>query len=154
MLPKKYFLTSGSGESETSPLNAFDLALAKAGIAHCNLVPVSSIIPVQAVEVKNANIKPGSVTFVVMAEAKGKKGERISAGVACIKPKGAMHGLVVESSGRCSRGELEDVLIEEIKEMCRTRHFEFNEPKTLIEEFYVKMKYGSALAALVFVPQT
>jgi len=154
MLPKEYFLTSGSGESDISPLNAFDLALTKAGIAHCNLVPVSSIIPVKAVEVKNVDIKPGSITFVVMAEAKGTEGERISAGVAYIRPKGAMHGLVVESSGRCSRGELEDVLIEELKEMCQTRNFEFNEPRTLIEELDVKMKYGSALAALVFVPQT
>jgi arginine decarboxylase len=152
MLPKEYFLTSGSGESDTSPLNAFDLALGKARIAHCNLVPVSSIIPVQAVEVKGADIKPGSITFVVMAEARGMRGERISAGVAYIRPRGDRHGLVVESSGRCSKGELEEALKRELGEMCQARRFDFQEPRTLVEELDVKMRYGSALAALVFVP--
>lgn len=154
MLPKEYFLTSGSGESDVSALNAFDSALAKAGIAHCNLVPTSSIIPVHAIEVESAEIKPGSITFVVMAEAKGKRGERISAGVAYIRPRGNRHGMVVESSGNSSREELEDALLKELEEMCRRRNFDFYEPKTVVEELDVRMNYGSALAALVFVPPT
>ena len=51
-LPKKFFITVGSAVSHVSPLNAFDAALVKAGIAQCNLVPVSSIIPPDAEKVK------------------------------------------------------------------------------------------------------
>jgi len=45
MVPKEFFVTSGKAFSATSELNAFDQALKNAGIAHCNLVQVTSILP-------------------------------------------------------------------------------------------------------------
>ena len=51
-LPKYFFVTGGTALSPVSTLNAFDEALMKAGIAQCNLVPVSSILPADAVEVE------------------------------------------------------------------------------------------------------
>ncbi|RLE62002.1 MAG: hypothetical protein DRJ38_10435, partial [Thermoprotei archaeon] len=36
--PRKFFVVKGSGLSKTSKLNAFDAALKRAGISHCNLV--------------------------------------------------------------------------------------------------------------------
>lgn len=46
----KFFLTSGVGHSGTSPLNAFDRALDRAGISGLNLVQVSSVLPYNAIE--------------------------------------------------------------------------------------------------------
>jgi len=45
MIPKAFFVTGGKAIGTVSKLNAFDLALKNAGIANCNLVKVSSIIP-------------------------------------------------------------------------------------------------------------
>src|SRR2546422_691467 len=44
MIPKYFFLTKGVGKHKEN-LASFELALRDAGIQHCNLVPVSSIIP-------------------------------------------------------------------------------------------------------------
>ena len=43
-LPKQIFLTKGVGKHKEQ-LSSFELALRSAGIAACNLVPVSSIFP-------------------------------------------------------------------------------------------------------------
>ncbi|MEM2440028.1 MAG: pyruvoyl-dependent arginine decarboxylase, partial [Candidatus Bathyarchaeia archaeon] len=44
MIPKYFFLTKGVGKHKEQ-LQSFELALRNAGIQHCNLVNVSSIIP-------------------------------------------------------------------------------------------------------------
>ncbi|MEM4366454.1 MAG: pyruvoyl-dependent arginine decarboxylase, partial [Candidatus Woesearchaeota archaeon] len=44
MIPNKLFFTKGVGRHKEY-LNSFELALRDAGIAHCNLVYVSSIFP-------------------------------------------------------------------------------------------------------------
>ena len=67
MILKKYFVVTGAGVSRTSPLTAFDRALADAGISQCNLVQVSSILPEGAEQVEPADITPGSITFCVLA---------------------------------------------------------------------------------------
>ena len=43
LMPRKFFVTSGTALSDISEMNAFDQALVEAGIAEANLVPVSSI---------------------------------------------------------------------------------------------------------------
>lgn len=45
MIPRYYFVVSGSALSPVSHLNAFDGALKEAGIHNLNLVEVSSILP-------------------------------------------------------------------------------------------------------------
>ena len=45
LVPSKFFTVRGSAVSKTSDLNAFDIALLKAGIGEQNLVSVSSVIP-------------------------------------------------------------------------------------------------------------
>jgi len=76
-LPKKFFITTGVATSSVSPLNAFDAALVKAGIAQCNLVNVSSILPPDAELVESVPITPGTITFTVMARMDGAPGETI-----------------------------------------------------------------------------
>ena len=44
MIPKYFFLTKGVGKHKER-LQSFELALGNAGIQHCNIVNVSSIIP-------------------------------------------------------------------------------------------------------------
>ena len=109
LLPKKYFVVSGKGLSRFSKLNAFDNALRDAGISHLNLVPVSSIIPPCAEEVKYNSITPGTVAFTVMAREDGYDGETIGAGIAWAK--GKPYGYVVEVHGK--KGEKE--LLNELK---------------------------------------
>lgn len=48
LVPSQFFITSSSAVSEVSGLNAFDRALANAGIGEQNLVSVSSVIPIGA----------------------------------------------------------------------------------------------------------
>jgi arginine decarboxylase len=70
MIPKYLFLTKGVGKHKEQ-LQSFELALRDAGIQHCNLVSVSSIVP-PACEVLPREkglklIRPGEITFVVIA---------------------------------------------------------------------------------------
>jgi len=44
MIPNYFFLTKGVGKHKEY-LEAFELALRDAGIQHCNIVKVSSILP-------------------------------------------------------------------------------------------------------------
>ena len=70
MIPKKVFFTKGVGIHKDN-LASFELALRNAGIEKCNLVNVSSILPPYCRELsreKGLNeLKPGAITFVVMA---------------------------------------------------------------------------------------
>lgn len=70
-VPKKVFFTKGVGRA-SEKLQSFEIALRKAGIAHCNLVRVSSIFPpgCKIINRKQLNplLKPGQVVFVVLSE--------------------------------------------------------------------------------------
>ena len=71
MIPKEFFVTSGRATSPVSGLNAFDLALKNAGIAQCNLVPVSSILPPECKERKWRKLPAGAITHAVVARMGG-----------------------------------------------------------------------------------
>ena len=60
ILPKRFFLTSGSGEASTE-LNAFDAALLDAKIGDTNLVKLSSILPPWAEEIEPYELPKGSL---------------------------------------------------------------------------------------------
>ena len=71
MIPKYLFLTKGVGKHK-DPLQSFFLALRNAGIQHCNLVQVSSIVPpgckIISKEKGLKMTKPGEITFAVLAK--------------------------------------------------------------------------------------
>ncbi len=143
--------------SPISPLNAFDEALMAAGIAQCNLVPVSSILPANAVEVGYVPITPGAVTYVVMAKAEGKEGETISAGVAWafgVTEDGVRYGLVAEAHGYSTGEKLKLELQKRLFRMAEIRGMKLGKPRYRVEtiEEIPKGMFGSALAVLVFVP--
>lgn len=89
-IPKNVFFTNGKGKHKDK-LVSFELALRDAGIEKCNLVKVSSILPpnckIISKEQGLTTIKPGQITFCVMAENYSKEpGQLISAAIGCAIP--------------------------------------------------------------------
>jgi arginine decarboxylase len=101
MIPRYFFLTKGVGKHREY-LEAFELALRDAGIQHCNLVKVSSIIPPGCVRVSKetglSKLQPGEITFVVLSESAINEPHRLiaaSIGVALPSDKGS-YGYISE----------------------------------------------------------
>jgi len=153
MIPKEFFVTSGKAVSPVSELNAFDLALKNAGIAQCNLVSVSSILPPNCIERKRKEMPAGSITFVVMARMDGKEGTLIGAGIAWSWEKDKKYGLVAEAHGYMDQRALEEILEWKIREMARIRETEIDKVNYRFETLRVPMdNYGCVVAALVYIP--
>lgn len=91
MIPKKMFLTKGVGVHKDK-LQSFELALRSAGIEKCNLVSVSSILPPNCKIIPKEEglklLKPGQITFTVMARNSTNEPNRlIAASVGIAIPK-------------------------------------------------------------------
>jgi len=153
MIPKEFFITSGKAVSPVSELNAFDLALKKAGIAQCNLVCVSSILPKDCKEVTKQNIEAGSITYSVLARMDGDEGTTIGAGIAWAWAKSKKYGLVAEAHGYMDKKALEETLEWKIKEMAKIRGIIIGQIQMRIEALRVPMdNYGCVISALVYRP--
>lgn len=155
-LPKRFFVTSGNATSPTSPLNAFDAALTKAGVAQCNLVGVSSILPPDAEMANNTDITPGAITFCVLARMDGDPGETIGAGVGWawgITPDEKKYGIVTEAHGYKDKEAIDKELKWKLQEMAKLRQMQILSIETRPECLEVpKGRYGCTLVALVYVP--
>jgi len=95
MVPEKMFLTKGVGYHKEK-LQSFEQALRSAGIAHLNLVKVSSILPAGCKIIPKSkglnHLKPGEITFCVLARNDAKEHNRLvssSIGVAIPKDQTA-----------------------------------------------------------------
>ncbi|HEX2970858.1 MAG TPA: arginine decarboxylase, pyruvoyl-dependent [Tepidisphaeraceae bacterium] len=102
-VPKECFFTKGVGK-HGQKLMSFELALRDAGIETLNLVRVSSIYPTtcRIIPAKEGlqRIKPGQITFVVLAEAATDEPNRlICAGVGMAIPRSHAHGYIAEHHG-------------------------------------------------------
>ncbi len=100
MIPKKLFLTNGVGKHREK-LQSFELALRDAGIQHCNLVQVSSIVPAGCVVITKEKgrklLTPGEVTFVMMARNATREPNRlIAASVGLAIPSRRTYGYISE----------------------------------------------------------
>lgn len=154
-LPKKFFVTSGSGEDNNSELNAFDRALLRAKITQCNLVNVSSILPPDAEEIEPIYITPGTITFAVLARQGGHSGDRISAGIGWgrIENKaGDNYGIVAEDHGNSSKRYTNKILEEKLEQMAKIRRMKLTEWKVRSESIEVKQRFGCVVSTLVYVP--
>ncbi|HKZ49946.1 MAG TPA: arginine decarboxylase, pyruvoyl-dependent [Candidatus Nanoarchaeia archaeon] len=90
-LPKKVFFTKGVGRHKDY-LTSFELALRDAGIAGCNLVTVSSILPAGCKIIpKEEGLKllnAGQITFCVMARnATNEPNRLVAASIGCAIPE-------------------------------------------------------------------
>ena len=104
MIPKKLFLTKGVGYHKER-LASFEEALRKAGIAHLNLVRVSSILPPRCKIVSRkkglAFLKPGTITYCVLADNRIFESSRlISSSIGVAVPKNPdTYGYLSEHEG-------------------------------------------------------
>ncbi len=89
-IPKKITLVKGAGRHKEK-LASFEMALRKAGIAHLNLVRVSSIFPPHCKIVSNKyaeDLKPGQVTYVVLSDNATDESHRlVAASIGLAVPK-------------------------------------------------------------------
>ncbi|MFO7526897.1 MAG: arginine decarboxylase, pyruvoyl-dependent [Ignavibacteriaceae bacterium] len=81
-IPSRIFLTKGVGRHKDY-LSSFELALRSAGIEICNLVAVSSIFPPSCKRISREEglkeLKPGQITFAVMARNSTNEPNRLIA---------------------------------------------------------------------------
>jgi arginine decarboxylase len=153
MIPKKFFVTGAKATSPVSKLNAFDLALKNAGIAQCNLVQVSSILPPGCVEEELRDLPAGSIVFSVVARMDGDEGATIGAGVSWAWEKQRRFGIIAESHGHFDERSLKENLTRKIREMAEIRDIEIDAPKVKVEAMRIpKANFGCVFAALVFSP--
>jgi arginine decarboxylase len=110
MVPKRIFLTKGVGR-DREKLASFEAALRDAGIAFCNLVRVSSIIPPSARLIpRDAGLKllkGGEILFAVISECATNEPHRLiaaSIGVAVPRDPGN-HGYLSEHHAYGQRSE-------------------------------------------------
>jgi len=92
MIPKYFFLTKGVGKHKEC-LQSLELALRNAGIHHFNIVNVSSIVPLGCKLISREKglkmMKPGEITFVVLAKDSTNEPHRlIAASIGVAIPSG------------------------------------------------------------------
>jgi arginine decarboxylase len=151
-IPTKFFVTSGKAISKVSDLNAFDLALLRAGIGEQNLVSVSSILPVGIKQVEKRALPMGAITYCVLAQQRGGEGEMISAGIAYAFRKDGLGGYVAEGHMHGTQKSLKEVLRWKMEEMAKLRGVELEKINFKTEELAIPMDhYGVCLAACVFI---
>jgi len=159
-IPKDYFITKGTGESDiTIHAGSYHLALKAAGIERANIMTYSSILP----SIANLVDRPtayvhGAVMESIMAVANGNAGERVSAGIIF----GWLHdritekkygGLVCEHKGNYNEKQLEELLRASLNELYYNgfeEEYALGNITLLKESFVPIKKYGTALVALCF----
>ena len=101
MVPKKVFFTKGVGVHKEK-LASFEMALRVAGLAHCNLVLVSSIYPPGCKIISKEEglklLRPGEIVFAVYdRESNNEPNRLIAASVGfAIPADSSMHGYLSE----------------------------------------------------------
>jgi len=151
IVPKMFFIASGSALSDISEMNAFDLALVKAGIAEANLVPVSSVLPAGITRVARGRIERGAITFCVLSRISGRGEGRISSGLAYVFREDGLGGYVAEGHAYGDGKALRKELKARISEMARHRRVGIKRIEYSISSIEIpKGKYGSCVVALVF----
>lgn len=159
-IPKDYFITKGTGESDIAVhAGSYHLALKSAGIEMANIMTYSSILPAIANKTeKPENILHGSVMETIMAVSNGQKGERVSAGIiyGSLNNRGTRErygGLVCEHNGNHTLHELTDLLGASLNELYINgfqEKYTLDDIEIITESFVPKKNYGSALVALCF----
>ena len=159
-IPKDYFVTTGSGESDiTVHAGSYHLALKSAGIEMANIMTYSSILPGIANEISRpSHITHGAVVESIMAVSNGSKGDMLNAGIIY----GWLYdrynnekfgGLVCEHNGNYSDKEIKAKLNESLQELYTNgfdKQYELRDIHTITQSFTPVKKYGTALVALCF----
>ncbi len=159
-IPKDYFITKGTGESDIAiHAGSYHLALKAAGIEMANIMTYSSILPGIATKINRPDhIEHGSVMETIMAVANGQKGEQISAGIIygwlTNRDTGKRYGgLVCEHNGNYSLQDLENKLEASLNELYYNgfeEEYSIGQTELITQNFIARKEYGTALVALCF----
>lgn len=161
-IPRKFFWTSGVGESDiTIHAGSYHLALKEAGIERYNIMVYSSIMPSIAIESdkpKPEEVVHGSVLESIMAVVSGKRGKRLTAGVIYgwlyHKVTGKKYGgLVCEYSGNEKEENAHASLKASLNELYTNGFSEDYDLKGIRLEsrsFIPKKKFGTAMVVIGF----
>ncbi len=179
-IPKHYFVTSGSGDTEIGPgddpweTGSYDLALMEAGIANFNVVPYTSVLPPESVEISIDEARSffhhGAVIEVIMASVNGERGDLLCTGVGRIQVRRTsdgekVGGFAAEYEKRYNSSQ--EISVEEAREEaarmlnvslmgeCERRYssdeYEFFDESFKVNCFEVENHYGTSLVALCWV---
>jgi arginine decarboxylase len=140
LVPKQAFFTKGVGRHHNR-LQSFELALRAAGIEKCNLVSVSSIFPPHCEVISKrrglAQLKPGQISYVVMARADTNEPGRLTgSGVGLAVPAdGSQYGYISEHHGHGMTERQVSDLVEDMAAtmLATTLGIEFD-PETAYDE--------------------
>lgn len=145
-IPTKFFLVSGCGEGITL-LNAFDNALIVAGVGHCNLIKVSSIIPPKAKKIKLPQIPAGALLPIAYASIYSDiPSDLISSAIAVAIPDDInKNGIIMEYSTKGSKKIAEKIATEMAESGMKNRGLKIKQIYTISVEHEVK-KIGAVFA--------
>ncbi len=159
-IPKDYFITSGSGESDiTVHAGSYHLALKSAGIEMANIMTYSSILPGIANQIpKPSHITHGAVVESIMAVANGRKGEILNAGIIYgwlydRLTQEKFGGLVCEHNGIYTDKEISLKLQASLNELYINgfeERYELKDINMIRKSCIPEKEYGTALVALCF----
>jgi pyruvoyl-dependent arginine decarboxylase (PvlArgDC) len=180
MLPARFWLTTGKGESKNSKLESIDAAFMDAGLGYQNHVTVSSIPPLEEIN-PQINKKKGithilvdnrlkilplsSVIHVVKSINVGKKGESIACCIALAKVEVEVGGkfedciLAFEANGT-SLKEVEEIALQGVRKMVEHRAGKIQEAwgdagyKLIGSDLKISNQFGCVVAFVVFDPFT
>lgn len=159
-IPKDFFITSGSGESDvTIHAGSYHLALKDAGIEKCNILVYSSILPSIANRIeKPEEFVHGSVMETIMACSNSTKGRLATAGLIFgwlfDRETGEKYGgLVCEYSGHKPKEEAMVILKKSLIELYKgfSERYELRNVEVTLRGFVPEKKFGTAVVALCFV---
>jgi arginine decarboxylase len=161
-IPKDYFVTKGTGESDiTIHAGSYHLALKQAGIEMCNIMTYSSIMPKIAKEIMKPDpsaLTHGSVMECIMAVAHSRAGRRATAGIIYgwlydKKTGEKFGGLVCEHNGDYSLDEINKKLRASLNELYYNGFSEkyfLEDIKFITETITPEKKFGTALVSICF----
>ncbi len=148
-VPRYMFFVKGFGNNKER-LSSFEYALRDAGIAHFNLVTVSSIFPphcrIISIEEGLSKLEPGEITHCVMAKEQSKEpGRRLVASIGLALPsENARYGYLSEHHGfgqtEIEAGEYAEDLAASM--LANTLGIEFNPEKDYDERRQVYQMSG------------
>jgi pyruvoyl-dependent arginine decarboxylase (PvlArgDC) len=178
--PTRFWVTSGTGESDTSELDAIDKAYMNSGLGYQNHITVSSIPPVTEIfpvidrvkgithleiENKHTMIPFSTNIHVVKSLSCGSKGEVLSTCIALAKiyvnidEKEIPCLLAFESKGELLE-ETQSEALEGVKSMVRERNANIDSAwgssgfKVINSSLKVTKKFGCSVSFVVFDPFT
>lgn len=149
-IPEEYVVVVGCAEGHT-PLNAFDAALADAGVQNVNLIKVSSIIPAGARRVARLDLVAGAMVPAAYAtKTSNVPGTIVSAAVGIARTT-VDFGIVMEFAHEGSQAEAERIVSQMLAEAIELRGFTVDE--TDIAGCQVKVQeLACCFAGVVFSP--